>query len=270
MAKDTEQRDDVLCVLQIRAQLQGSISTKPRSVIQLLYAPRHCLYSSFNERFRSLAALVPVLCPFSIFETTDEEALVVICSYTLLLMNNLDLFTLLPPTTPCSFIPSWAESCAISTSIEGSQPLLHQELITGADGPFCAGGREFREAPAFHKRRRTLYLKGFQPDSIGYDMRENSSSFRNDQARLGRGGCGKFIRGRQWLRTTRGLAVLGPERAQSASLLTILIGGKTPYLLERVRNKTDHFRLLGEWYVNSRSFRDNRYRALIILATWTG
>jgi hypothetical protein len=262
---DTQQWNDVLDVVQIRAQLQGSLSFKPRNVIQLLYASRHGWYFDFIGHFCSVRALMPFGAPLrsDLADLNIDKAFIEICSYILLLMNNLDLFTILSPKA------SWGRrDFQGSRSMENSQPLLYQELITGADGPFCAGGREFLGL-VIHRRKRRYYLKGFQIDRISA-MPDNPLIFRDyqlDQARLDRTGYGKFMRGRQWYETAGGLAVLGPQEAPVGAVLTILIGGKTPYLLEKVRN---HFRLVGEWYVNSQSFRGQKYRALTSLATWKG
>jgi hypothetical protein len=182
----------------------------------------------------------------------------VFCSYTLLLMNNLDLFTNFYYRYPSRWA-SWAEDCQSSWSVEKTQPPLYQELITGADGPFCTGGREFREAPAFSRRKGSLHLKGFHIDTIGAE--HDTAEDQANQAQLDHTGYGKFMRGRQWYETAGGLAVLGPQEAPVGAVLTILIGGKTPYLLGKVRKKACHFRLVGEWYVNSQSFRDTRHKA---------
>jgi hypothetical protein len=262
---DTDHWDDVLGVVQIRAQLQGNLGTKPRNVIQLLYTSRHCKLRHMTDRLCPLEALMP---PGTDLLTDAREAYMVFCSYTLLFMNNLDLFTIY--ATPFNLsklrVPTWAEIHRNSTTVENTRPLLYQELITGADGPFCAGGREFREEPTIDRSKERLHLKGFRIDNIV--MHDNPSRFCCDQALLDRKGYGKFKKGRRWFRTAGGLAVLGPEKSPAGCLLTILIGGKTPYLLKHDRMEPSHFHLIGEWYVNSQSFRDTRYRALISLATW--
>jgi hypothetical protein len=150
-------------------------------------------------------------------------------------------------------IPSWTNFCLSSPFIDVPRPLLYQELVTEADGPFCAGGREFREAPAIYRHESTLHLEGFVIDTIE-TTHDTTTNFRDDEAQLDHKGYSDFGRRRRWFRTSGGLAVLGPERAEAGSLLTILIGGKTPYLLERDHKEGSHFRLIGEWYVNTRSF----------------
>jgi hypothetical protein len=264
---DTQGWNDVLGMVQTRGQLQGSLSTQPRNVIQLLYASRHSWPWSSISRFCSIGILMPPGAPSRCDFTDEKLACVVFCSYALLLMNNLDLFTVFNSRPRLAdSIPSWAGDCRG----EDSQPLLYQELITGADGPFCAGGREFREAPAIHRREQILCLKGFQIDYFNAFLGILGVPLISwdDLDRLDRKGYGKFVRGRQWYRTAGGLTVLGPQGAPSGAVLTILIGGKTPYLLEPVSKTVDHFRLIGEWYVNSQSFRGQKYRALTSLATW--
>lgn len=156
-------------------------------------------------------------------------------------------------------LPSWAGMCqnTVLSIRENPQPLLSEEIVAGTDGPFCAGGRNFEEAPIIHQCE--LHLKGFVIDKIGHIYHNTFSTFTDDQTQQ-----------RQWFRTAGGLAVLGPEQARAGCLLTILIGGKTPFLLKQDHKEANHFRLVSEWYVTSQSFRDTRYRALISLATRTG
>ena len=64
--------------------------------------------------------------------------------------------------------------------------------------------------------------------------------------------------------------MLGLAQAQAGHMLAILIGGKTPCLLERILGIADHFYLVGEWYVEiiivPTRTKDG---TLTSIATWT-
>jgi hypothetical protein len=275
--ENTVQWENVLGLVRMRAQHQCGI--KPRSTTQLLYASRYLVHLDFRDRFYSLSALIPSDAPSQAYELTWTEICTDFCSYVMLLTRNLDICTLYFPDKPDRYtqrvafplereMPSWADPCVSCASMDIMRPLLYQELVTGADGAFYAGGREFREAPAIDRRERTLHLEGFPIDSIDA-THSHPSDIQDDQARLDHKGYGEFSRRRRWFRTTGGLAVLGPAQAQAGSLLTILIGGKTPYLLERVHDDLNHFRLVGEWYVKSQSFPDVQDKRLTRIAMST-
>jgi hypothetical protein len=265
--ENTVQWENVLSLVQIRAQQQCGI--KPRSITQLLYASRYLRSKLTHDRFYCLYALIPPGAPKVNYALSWMEAFREFCSYALLLTKNLDLFTLFSDkseifarmaTLEQEIHTTWADSCDCSLSMDIPRPLLYHELVEETDGPFCAGGREFRQAPAIHQHNDTLHLEGFLIDTI-VAMHDTPTNSRNDQAQLDHKGYSKFSRRRRWFRTADGLTVLGPKQAPVGAVLTILIGGKTPYLLERDHMEAGHFRLVGEWYVNSQSFRDTRHRA---------
>jgi hypothetical protein len=265
--ENTVQWENVLSLVRIRAQQQCGI--KPRSITQLLYASRYLRSKLTHDRFYCLYALIPPGAPKVNYALSWMEAFREFCSYALLLTKNLDLFTLFSDkseifarmaTLEQEIHTTWADSCDCSLSMDIPRPLLYHELVEETDGPFRAGGREFRQAPAIHQHNDTLHLEGFLIDTI-VAMHDTPTNSRNDQAQLDHKGYSKFSRRRRWFRTADGLAVLGPEQAPVGAVLTILIGGKTPYLLERDHMEAGHFRLVGEWYVNSQSFRDTRHKA---------
>jgi hypothetical protein len=275
--ENTVQWKNVLGLVRMRAQHQCGI--KPRSITQLLYASRYLAQFDLRDRFYSLSALMPSGAPSQDYELTRTEVCIDFCSYVMLLTRNLDIYTLYFPEKPDRHtswagsslereMPSWADPCVSCASMDIMRPLLYQELVTGADGAFCAGSCEFREAPAIDRRERTLHLEGFPIDSIDA-THSHPSDIQDDQARLDHKGYGEFSRRGRWFRTTGGLAVLGPAQAQAGSLLTILLGGKTPYLLERVHDDLNHFRLVGEWYVISPRFPDVQDKRLTSIAMST-
>lgn len=254
---DTVEWENVLGLVRMRGQLQRGVSTKPRDVIQLLYASRH--FEHFDERYRfwSLEALMPPGAP-------TAAGCRSFCFYTMLLTKSLDVFTLYFCEKPDGFggdraTPSWFDPCVSSRSMQSPQPLLFHELVTGSDGPFCAGGREFQKAPWI--RSMSLHLEGFIIDTI-LATHEPPSESLLEQTKLSDKGYSAFARRRRWFWTAGGRSVLGPERAEVGTLLTILIGGKTLFLLEKLqmfehclplrgRSRkpllTYHFRLIGEW-----------------------
>jgi hypothetical protein len=271
---DSTHWENVLGLVRMRAQsLCDNKSTNP--ILQLLYASRYCTppEDGMHDRLHSLRSLMPPDAPNFSYMLSPTQEVIYFCYHTVLLMNNLDLFTIFSPEKQesCDItqgLPSWADFCMSSSTMAVMRPLLLRELITGADGPFCAGGRQFRQAPALSNYEYTLHPEGFLIDTLesqrwdrkGYDdefsrllldaleaMRDHSPSFQDDQSQLDRKGYGEFSRRRRWFRTTSGRAVLGPERARAGDRLTILIGGKTPFLLRHLVG--EELVLVGEWYV---------------------
>jgi hypothetical protein len=273
--EDTIQWENVVGLVGLRVQLHHG--TEPRNVIQLLYASRYREQSDPRDRIYSLCSLMPPGAPAVDYRLTVLQVVQEFCSYTLLLTNNLDLFTLYFPEKPTRYVetdfghalPSWAGYCqSWSTCIKIPRPLLYQELVTRADGPFCAGGREFREAPAILQDKQILHLEGFLIDTIGA-THGHSPGFQYDQAQLEHKGYAKFSAQRHWFRAAGGLAVLGPEQTRVGSMLAILIGGKTPYLLEGIPEIANNFILIGEWYVRSQCFRNAQDKTLTRTVMWT-
>jgi hypothetical protein len=255
--KNTVHWENVLGLIRMRAQHQCGV--EPRSITRLLYASRYLKCTISRDRFYSLYALIPPGARTVDYTLSSMEVSQEFCSYAILVTKNLDLFTLYfseKPEESTMFVadpgPSWADFCVSSRSMDVPRPLLYHELVNETDGTFCAGGREFREAPAIDQHKRALTLEGFTIDSIEA-IQSHPTDVQNDQAQLDHKGHGDFSRRRRWFRASGGLAVLGPEKAQAGHMLAILIGGKTPYLLERILGIANHFHLVGEWYVENQN-----------------
>jgi hypothetical protein len=258
LLEDSVQWENVLGLVRMRAHMHRV--TEARNTIRLLYASRYRQQfqpTDLINRFTSLRALMtpdaPTLFPYADGNGSNRAGndCVGFCSYTLISTNNLDLFSVFFPEKPevtrgREDLPSWADYCLSSVSMASPRPLLYRELIEVSDGPFCAGGREFQEAPMIDTDKRELHLQGFAIGVIEA-MHDTPLDFQDDQAELSRKGYGEFGRLRRWFRISGSLAVLGPKRARVGCMLTVLIGGKTPYLLKRDSKEANHFRLVGEW-----------------------
>jgi len=266
--EESTQWENVLGLFRMRAQMNDTYLVNPVKatiVIQTLYATRY-RESLIQDRFKTLRSLMP----YELYTKRDPKPVgrsplrsqiqhdlagslcVDFCYNTLLFTRNLDPFTLYFPNTELRFLslPSWARFCQISSSVplkKNPQPLLIHELVERTDGPFCAGGREWQETPQITLRHglRALHLRGFLIDTIRVTA---------PHAPMNPSKYAEISEHRQWHRTRRGrFHVLSSRRAQAGHFLAILIGGKTPFLLERYggfESVTNEYRLIGEWYVN--------------------
>lgn len=229
-------------ILNDRAQNRAS------TPIQVLYRTRHRTTAFLADRFWSFYSLLPEGHPGPDYTQSNRDSCIRFCKYLLDVSQNLDLFTLLSIddlgyADEEARLPSWTGYCVSSDNMDHPQPLLLAELEGEAEGPFLSGGHAFSGEMTIDDDR--LILQGYVVDKIARFHEDPSVA----QAGLQSKGHAQFSRNRAWYRGTSGHEILAGDRAKLGHYVAVLLGGKTPYILEETTS--EEYRFVCEWYVSS-------------------